>query len=97
MDTKGHTWTHMDPHRHTWIFHDPSTTYQRRIPTRPVPSWLLRALSLAVPDLRRTVPLLGRDAPVSTARARDLLGMTFIPAEEALLASARSLVERGLA
>lgn len=69
----------------------------RRIATRAVPSWLVRAASLVVADLRRTAPLLGRDAPVSSARARALLGMTFIPAEEALLASARSLVERGLA
>ena len=69
----------------------------RRIPTRRAPDWLIRLAALVRRDLAPAVPFLGRTSAVTNAKARRLLGMTFIPVEEALLASARSLVERGLA
>lgn len=69
----------------------------RRIPTRVAPDWLVRALSLAVRDLRAAVPLLGVPQAVSNAKARALLGLDFIAPEEALRATARDLVGQNLA
>ncbi|TNC70315.1 NAD-dependent epimerase/dehydratase family protein [Rubellimicrobium roseum] len=69
----------------------------RRIPTREAPDWLIRALALALPDMRTAASFLGGRDLVSNAKARRLFGMDFIPPEEALLASARSLIEQGLA
>jgi dihydroflavonol-4-reductase len=68
----------------------------RRIPTRVAPDWLLRALALVMADLRDVTPHLGRRDMVSNDKARRLFGMEFIPPEEALLASARSLLGKGL-
>lgn len=68
----------------------------RRIPTLTAPDWLVRALARAVPDLRGAVPYLGREDLVSNDKARRLFGLDFIPPEEALLATARSLLARGL-
>lgn len=69
----------------------------RRIPTRVAPDWLIRAMSLAARDLRPAVPLLGVPQAVSNAKARALLGLDFIPPADALRATARDLIERGLA
>jgi dihydroflavonol-4-reductase len=69
----------------------------RRIPTRVIPDWLVRALAPLVPDLRTPRALLGGRDLVSNDKARRLFNMTFIPREEALLASARSLITLGLA
>lgn len=69
----------------------------RRIPTRVAPDWLARALALVMPDLRAIVPFLGGRDLVSNDKARRLFGMAFIPPEDALLTTARSLIEKGLA
>lgn len=68
----------------------------RRIPTRAAPPWVVRLLALAQPDLRVTLPKLGRLEQVSATRAAQEMGMGFIPADQALLAAARWLVERRL-
>ncbi len=70
---------------------------ERHIPARAAPDWLVRAMSLAVPNLRAAVPLLGVPQAVSNAKARALLGIDFIPPEEALRATARDLIAQGLA
>ena len=64
----------------------------RRIATRAAPDWVVRAAALVLSDLRPALPFLGRSSTVSNAKARSLLGMEFIPVEDALLATARSLV-----
>jgi dihydroflavonol-4-reductase len=68
----------------------------RRIPTRAAPDWAVRLLGLVMPDLRTAAKFLGGRDLVSNEKARRLFGMEFITAEEALLASARSLIEKGL-
>lgn len=68
----------------------------RRIPARTAPDWLIRVLSLGMPRLRTAVPLLGVPEAVSNAKARALLGLDFIPPEEALLATARDLIDQKL-
>jgi dihydroflavonol-4-reductase len=69
----------------------------RRIPTREAPDWLVRALALVVPGLRDASAYLGRRDLVANAKARRLFGLAFRPPEEALLATARSLIGQGLA
>ena len=69
----------------------------RRIPTREAPDWLIRALGLVMPDMRAAAAFLGGRDLLSNDKARRLFGMDFIPPGDALLASARSLIEKGLA
>ncbi|MGR3542397.1 MAG: NAD-dependent epimerase/dehydratase family protein [Hasllibacter sp.] len=67
----------------------------RRIPTRQAPNWLVRFLGLFDPAIRGILPVLGRRQAVSNARARDELGIAFIPVDEAARATFRALIERG--
>jgi dihydroflavonol-4-reductase len=68
----------------------------RRIPTRAAPNALVRALALVVPDLRAAAALLDQVDRVSADKARRLFGMDFVPPREAILATARSLIDKGL-
>ncbi len=69
----------------------------RRIATRAAPAPLMRVLALFDPQVRSILPKLGTVERVSNTRARTQMGITFIPAAEALKATAASLIERGLA
>ena len=68
----------------------------RRIATRPAPKPLLRLLALFDREIRSILPEIGRMARVENSRARSELGIDFIPADKALLATAKALVDRGL-
>ena len=70
--------------------------FHRRLPTRTLPDWVVRAVAVARPELRRLVPELGHRKPMSNARAQQLLGWRPRPAEEAIVATAASLVRLGL-
>ncbi|MCX7646945.1 MAG: aldehyde reductase [Rhodobacteraceae bacterium] len=69
----------------------------RRIVTRRAPGALIRLIGLFDPSVRPIVPLLGRDQRVSNARAREVLGLAFIPPREAVAAAGRWLVGNGRA
>lgn len=64
----------------------------RRIPSRTAPDLLIRALSLFDPTIRAILPSLGLRQEVSAQRARQVLGIDFIPAEEAVRAAAASVI-----
>ena len=68
----------------------------RKVPTRELPNWAVRLAALYDPGARLAVPELGRFVPVDTSRTRQELGMEFIPADEAVAAMGRSLIELGL-
>lgn len=68
----------------------------RKIATRLAPRPLLRLLALFDPEVRAILPRLGVIDRMSNARATTEMGMRFIPAQDALLATAASLVERRL-
>jgi dihydroflavonol-4-reductase len=68
----------------------------RRIATRVAPKLLLWFLALFDPSIRSVLPSLGRNDRFSTERAKTVLGMSFVPAKEALLNSARFLTESGV-
>jgi nucleoside-diphosphate-sugar epimerase len=67
-----------------------------RTPTRALPDWMLRLTSLFSPTVRQIVPDLGRVTRVSSEKARRLLSWDPRPPEEAILASADSLIDLGL-
>ena len=68
----------------------------RRVNTRVLPNWLVRLIARGNPALRMTVPLLGRNMNASSAKARRVLGWSPRSSEEAIVASAQSLVRLGM-
>lgn len=68
---------------------DPSLKPARR----EAPLWLMRAMGLVMPELKAVVANASRNLAVSGAKAERTFGFTFIPAREALIASAESIRE----
>ncbi len=68
----------------------------RRVPTRELPDWLVRLAALRDRAARQIVPELGRRWNATGEKARRLLGWAPRPPEEAILATAESLVRLGL-
>lgn len=68
----------------------------RRVPTKTVPDAVLRVAALFVRSLAGLTPELGKIKSASNAKARQLLGWKPRSAEEALLATAESLLRLGL-
>ncbi|WP_439381242.1 SDR family oxidoreductase [Amycolatopsis lexingtonensis] len=68
----------------------------RKVPTRTIPNWLVRAVALVDPAARQLVPELGKRKNASGAKAARLLGWQPRSPQEALVATARSLLEQGL-
>lgn len=67
-----------------------------KVPTRELPGWLVRLLAVAVPALRGTLPELGKEKNGSSDKARQRLGWSPRPADEAIVATAESLRRLGL-
>ncbi|HET7228359.1 MAG TPA: aldehyde reductase [Longimicrobium sp.] len=67
-----------------------------RVPKREVPSWLVRLASLRDPAARLILPELGKKKNATHEKATRLLGWQPRPNEEALVATAESLVRLGL-
>jgi dihydroflavonol-4-reductase len=67
----------------------------RRIVTREAPDWLLRLIALADPAVRTVLPALGRFDRMDNTKARDLLGLEFIPASQSVVDTARWMVANG--
>lgn len=68
----------------------------RRVPTRELPSWLVRVASRFDRKLRPLVPLLDSTRRATSAKAQRVLGWQPRPPEEAIVATARSLIEFGV-
>lgn len=68
----------------------------KRVPTRRVPGWLLRVVALWDPTVRQVLPELGKQRNATSAKAGRLLGWQPRPREEALVSTARSLLDLGL-
>lgn len=64
---------------------DPSV----KAPKSEAPGWLLRILGLFMKDARDLVPSLGMNLTVSGAKAEKVLGFTYIPVKESLVASGK--------
>jgi nucleoside-diphosphate-sugar epimerase len=68
----------------------------RKAPRRQLPNWLVRLAALRVPLVRRILPELGKVKNASHEKATQLLGWAPRSNEEAILATAESLVRLGL-
>ena len=68
----------------------------RKISTRIAPNIIVRFLSLFDPSIKTILPNLGRVDTLDSTAAREVLGIAFRDAEDALRDSGRFLVERGL-
>jgi nucleoside-diphosphate-sugar epimerase len=64
-----------------------------KVPTRILPNWLVRALSVFVPPLREIVPQLGRAKQASNDKAKTVLGWKPRSNDEAIVAAAQSLID----
>ncbi len=68
----------------------------RHVPTRELPDWLVRLAALADPSLRQAVPELGKSKNATGAKAKSLLGWAPRSREDALVATAESLLRLGM-
>lgn len=71
-------------------------TSARRVHSRTLPNWLVRLTGVFNASVRQTVPELGKMKNATNEKARQLLDWQPRPAEEALVASAESLIRLGL-
>lgn len=67
-----------------------------RVSTRELPNFLVRAMALINPAMKGLVPLLGANLDASGEKARRVLGWAPRSREDAILATAESLVRLGL-
>jgi nucleoside-diphosphate-sugar epimerase len=67
----------------------------RRVPTRELPDWLMRLAALA-PTARQVLPELGKTRNATGAKAKSLLGWAPRSREDALVATAESLLRLGM-
>ena len=68
----------------------------RKVPTRKMPDWLLKALAIFRPELKQVVAELGNVRGGDSRHAMERLGWTMRPPEEAILATAHDLIGRGI-
>lgn len=67
-----------------------------KVPARQLPNWLVRLAALRDPALKQLLPELGKQKNGSNAKARGLLGWKPRSSEDAIVASAESLLRLGL-
>ena len=67
-----------------------------RVPTRQLPNWMVRLAALRDVGVREILPELGKPKNATSAKAQSLLGWKPRSREEAVIATAESLVRLGL-
>ena len=67
-----------------------------KVSTRVIPNWVVRILALTNPTMKSILPILGRNLDATNEKARRLLGWEPRSREEAIVATAESLVRLGL-
>jgi nucleoside-diphosphate-sugar epimerase len=68
----------------------------RRVPTRELPDFLVRAVAFLVPQVRQVLPELGKLKNATGEKARRLLGWSPRSREDAIAATGESLLRLGL-
>ena len=71
-------------------------TAARRVPTRQLPNWVVRLAALRDPAVRQILPELGKPRNATSEKATRLLGWVPRSNEDAIVATAESLVRLGL-
>jgi len=67
-----------------------------KVPSRQLPDIAVRALALTSAQMRQIAPQLGKRRAASNAKARETLGWRPRSNEEVIVATAKSLIDRGL-
>lgn len=67
-----------------------------RVPTRRLPNWVVRLMARFSVEMRALVPLLGKARSATSAKAQRVLGWRPRPWEDAVTATAESLLELNL-
>jgi nucleoside-diphosphate-sugar epimerase len=68
----------------------------KKVPTRQLPNWLVRIAALRDPAVKQILPELGKLKSATNEKAKRLLGWAPRSNEEAILATAKSLLQLGL-
>ncbi|MCW1384227.1 NAD-dependent epimerase/dehydratase family protein [Novosphingobium sp. KCTC 2891] len=68
----------------------------RKVPTRRLPDWIVRTGALFSPSLKQIAGELGKVRAASSDHARHRVGWTMHPAEQTVVDTARSLIDRGI-
>ena len=68
----------------------------KRVPTRELPNWMVRLAALRDPAIKLILPELGKYKNATNEKAKRLLGWAPRSPEEAIVATAESLVRLGL-
>jgi nucleoside-diphosphate-sugar epimerase len=68
----------------------------RRVPVRQLPNWLVRLAALRDPAVKLILPELGKYKNGTSEKAKRVLGWSPRPVEEAIVATAESLIQLGL-
>jgi nucleoside-diphosphate-sugar epimerase len=68
----------------------------KRVPTRELPNWIVRLASLRDPAVKQILPELGKEKNATSEKAQRVLGWRPRSNEEAIVATAESLVQLGL-
>lgn len=68
----------------------------KRVPARQLPNWLVRLASLRDPAVKQILPELGKIKNATNEKARRLLGWTPRSSDDAIVATAESLLRLGL-
>lgn len=64
----------------------------RKVPTRTIPDWVVRIVAAFDDNVRMTVPMLGTPHDATSAKARRMLGWAPRSTEEAVVATAQSIL-----
>lgn len=78
------------------IIRDAMPEFAPRLPRRDAPDWIVRLFSLVVPEVRGHGGEVGMVRVIDSSDAARLLGVPVTSPREAILATARDLVARGL-
>src|SRR5262249_33931462 len=68
----------------------------KKVPTRELPDWIVRAGPIFDPALRQLLPMLGKVRNATSAKAQRVLGWKPRPREDAIVATAESLLKFGI-
>lgn len=68
----------------------------KRVPARELPNWLVRIAALRDPAVKQILPELGKKKNATSEKARRVLGWAPRSKEEAIVATAESLIQLGL-
>jgi nucleoside-diphosphate-sugar epimerase len=68
----------------------------KKVPTRTLPNWFVRFVALFDPRMRQLIPLLGNIRHATSAKAERVLGWKPRSREDAIVATAESLVQFGI-